>query len=362
MKARVSLMTFVLISGIAVSAGGGTRLPAFSVEAGDGRILFDNVEIAEHPYAGSTLYRAVAINHTGCDFKSLELELSFVTGEGDRTTRVEMGAFRSGTAVILSERTVAGPPQEIDHVHGIFVSGPKVCAKALAEQKAAEAQRAKAEAAARPAAATVKTAAERPMNGKTAEPVAAPDPKKFGTGINGLFLGMTAVDLDAMFATSGFPWEAAGGEGSSRELKCRTGADCGIGLEGPGKGRKGQEVERATLEFNRGKVVRIRLRSAPCESHEVAGRLGDWTGTAYDTMILKFGKPARLYCLPNRVGKQLFRNGRAVPFAEWKSGRDVVRVSGVAEDADYRIQVDIEDRDGLSQGGNAGRKGKGTKR
>lgn len=341
----------LLLAALAVSvasASSAERLPSFSVEAGDGHIRFDNVEVREHPHSGAALFDAIAVNRTGCDFRKLEIELVLVAGEGDRIARLPMGDFRSGETVRLTGRVVPGPAQEIQHVHGVYATGPMICAKAVAAAKAAEARRAREEAERAEAA----KAAARRAEEERAERVASARAKASVAGYRGLALGLDARELEALQGTPDFPWRRYGAgdaeNAGEREMRCQPEDGC--------------PFESAKLGFESGKVARLRIRTAALPSSAAVEGVRERAGSALAELVDAYGKPTRVFLPPSRIQASAIRKGRAIPLAEWKRDGHVVRLAAEPGPDGYGVEVRLEAReDGGRKGSDAGKRRAGRK-
>jgi hypothetical protein len=316
-------------------------MPSFKVEAGDGFIRFDNVVVREHAEAGATLINAVAINRTGCNFKWIDIDLVLVAGEGDRIDRVRIENFLSNAAVTLADRRVPGPAQEVQSVRGIAMRGPMVCAKALAEEKAArerkafEAERKRAE----------ETAARQKAVSERAARIAAVAAKQFRTGFAGLFLGMTVEDVDIMLQDEKFPWESRSGRQDDGWLLHRKkNVACNIGRAGSGSPAGCHEVESVRLELSKGRVVRIRARSPeyPPENFDTSVR--GWAECALEGLKSRHGNPTRVVVPPSKVKPANFARRGRTPFVEWKKKTESIGIAGGYDQSRMTVEVVFEDR------------------
>ncbi|HEY5996130.1 MAG TPA: hypothetical protein VIU29_03875 [Candidatus Deferrimicrobiaceae bacterium] len=313
--------------------------PRFSVEAGDGSILFDNVDIRGHVDDGATLFNAVAVNRTGCDFGLLEIDLVFVTGEGDRIKRVGISNFRNGAVVPLPERRVPVPWQEVQAIHGIQVLGPMVCAKAVAAEKLAreyelEAARKRLEEA---------TEARLQVEAEKAARIGAVKSKRFKTGYGGLFLGMTADDIRTLALDNAFPWRPESVDDAGMVLGCKAGSKCNVGCDRPDGTGTCCEVDRVVIGLVDGKSVSMTFQSPPCPASRIETDLKKWGDRAASEMTSRYGKATSVSKSFRKIGDRDFRAGKPVPYATWNRQDGTFRISGSTLGREYRMNLSMEE-------------------
>jgi hypothetical protein len=314
-------------------------IPAFSVEAGDGFILFDNVEIRDHDDAGATLFNGVAVNRTGCDFGLVEIDLIFVTGEGDRIKRVGISNFRNGVVVPLPERRVPVPRQEVQSIRGVQVLGPMVCAKAVAAEKLArqyelEAARKRLEEA---------TEARLQVEAEKAARLGEVKAKRFKTGYGGLFLGMTAEDIRTLSQDNAFPWRPTSITDTGMVLACKAGSKCNIGCDRADGTGVCYEVDRVAVELANDKSVAMTFQSPPCPASRVEKDLKNWGDRAAGELRSRYGKPASVSKGFRRISARDFRTGKPVPYATWSRQDATFRISGTLLGEEYRMNFSMEE-------------------
>ncbi len=327
-------------------------MPPFAVAAGDGVVWFDNVRIQEHPFAGATLFNAVAVNRTGCDFNKLEVEIIFVAGEGDRFDRVTIENFRNGASLALADRRVAGPSQEVQAIRALSASGPGVCAKAVAAEKAERERKAREVALnlQNQAAATKKAAAEK------ADRIAAVKAKAFNAGFMGLYLGMSIEDVDTLLEDNDFAWKSGGGGYKYGRLLFRKEKDGRIVAgEESGEKRKRFEVESGSLDFIKDKLVRIRIKSPAYAVGSEDPAISEWVGSAFGYLKNAYGNPARTYVkFPSK--KTLFiKDNSRVQFVEWKKKTEGIILAGASSQASCNLEILFEEKAAVKGKGMAGR-------
>lgn len=335
------LAAVFMLAACGVSAFAENRMPPFSVEAGDGVIRFENVVLQEHPYAGATVFNAVAVNRSGCDFKTFEVDLIFVAGEGDRFNRVTIENFKDGSSVVLSDRRVPGPPQEIQGIRGVYATGPMVCARAVARDKA-EKERKAGELAKK---IEVEAVALKKANAEKATRIATVKAKPFKAGFRGLFLGMSTADVDTLLEDPGFPWKNGAGQGQSgRLLHPRESVESNIGCDGIGEKRTCYEVKSVYLEFRNDRAVNIQVRSGKYSADNVDLLAQGWFISAYDTVKGRFGNPSRVYAKAGRLNASILNARSGASIVEWESKGEKVRIIGEASQSGYGLSIVFEEK------------------